>query len=237
MKSNYAKVGLLLVLVLSMGACTTTRQHAATDFQPPKGDFQVIVMRPDVSAGVLTASGMTERREDWSVQANQNVLAALQAEQAKRGGSIKIAQTAQDIGTSDELVAKLNQLHNAVGLSIRIHKYMPGMALPTKSGVFDWTLGELAIDLGRASDFDYALFLHAEDSFSSGGRVALQAVGFLGCVVGVCYVPAGGQQVAFASLVDLQSGRVVWYNHLQSTVGDIRTPEGAAELVEKWLAT
>jgi hypothetical protein len=46
---------------------------------------------------------------------------------------------------------------------------------------------------------------------------------------------SGGQQIAFASLVDLKTGKVVWFNVLSSTVGDIRTPEGANEMVGKLL--
>jgi hypothetical protein len=45
----------------------------------------------------------------------------------------------------------------------------------------------------------------------------------------------GGQQVAFASLVDLKTGSVVWFNVLTSGVGDIRTPEGANQMVGKLL--
>ena len=59
----------------------------------------------------------------------------------------------------------------------------------------------------------------------------------LGCVVGVCVMPNGGIQQAFVSLVDLKTGNVVWFNYLVSPVGDIRTPEGAAKMVDKLLET
>jgi hypothetical protein len=85
-----------------------------------------------------------------------------------------------------------------------MHKFSRQAALPTKDGVFDWTLGEIAVQYGRESGYDYALFLYARDSFASNGRVALQAVGYLGCMVGVCAVAPGGSQTAFASLVDLK---------------------------------
>jgi hypothetical protein len=115
-----------------------------------------------------------------------------------------------------------------------MHKY--GMQpLPTKKDRFDWTLGEQAVAFGAATHYDYALFLHAEDSFSSGGRRALQAAGFLGCLVGVCVAVSGGQEIAFASLVDLKTGEVIWFNSLVSGLGDIRTPEGANEMVVKLL--
>ena len=90
---------------------------------------------------------------------------------------------------------------------------------------------------------DYALFLHAEDSFASTGRVALQMLGIAGCAVGFCAPNiGGGGQFAYASLVDLRTGEVVWFNVLQTgsqiagiKFGDIRTPDGAATMVERLL--
>jgi hypothetical protein len=39
----------------------------------------------------------------------------------------------------------------------------------------------------------------------------------------------GGAQVGFASLVDLNTGNVVWFNQLARGSGDMRTPETARE--------
>lgn len=225
----------LALSMLALAACTTTKQHAAVDFKPPAGNYRLIVMRPDVTVSLLTAGGQLEQREDWSTKARENVIAALKEQQAKRGGNAAIAVTAKDAGADPAMVTQLDRLHEAVGRSIRLHKYTPGFELPTKKNAFDWTLGQLAVDYGRASGYDYALFLYAEDSFSSGGRVALQAVSMLGCVVGVCYIPPGGQQIAFVSLVDLKTGYVVWYNFLFSEKGDIREPDGARDMVDRLL--
>lgn len=231
------RIGLvaLATSVLALTACTTTKQHAAADFRPPQGSYRLIVMRPDIAVSLLTAGGQLEPREDWTNAARDNVIAALKGQQAKRGGNAVIAVTAEDANADPEIVMQLDRLHEAVGRSIRLHKYTPGFELPTKKNAFDWTLGQLAVEYGRASGYDYALFLYAEDSFSSGGRVALQAVSMLGCVVGVCFIPHGGQQIAFVSLVDLKSGNVVWYNYLYSEKGDIREPDGASELVDRLL--
>lgn len=57
----------------------------------------------------------------------------------------------------------------------------------------------------------------------------------MGCMVGVCIMPGGGQQAAFVSLVDLHTGQIVWYNYLASTVGDIRTQDGADKVVHDLL--
>jgi hypothetical protein len=224
------------VLALALGGCTTTKQVRDLGFRPPEGSYRMIVMRPDVSVGLLTAGGTIEHREDWTEQARANLLAALGTQQAGHGGTVKIAATRAETGADPLLVADLDQLQGAVDQAIALHKYgVATMALPTKKGVFDWTLGEGAVRFGQATGYDYALFLHAEDSFSSSGRVALQAVSLLGCAVGVCLMPHGGQQVAYASLVDLKTGRVVWFNMLHASVGDIRTPEGAATMVTRLL--
>ena len=223
-------LGALAASALALAGCTSTKQFSDIGFRPPEGSYKLMVMRPDVSVGLLTAGGQVEPRQEWTDAARANLLKSLEAQQTGRGGSLKVAATREETGADPAMVADLDRLHQAVGNSIRLHKYA-GQMLPTKKDRFDWTLGEQAVAFGQATGYDYALFLHAEDSFASTGRVALQAVGFLGCMVGVCLMPGGGQQAAFVSLVDLKTGKVVWFNALASSVGDIRTQEGADKMV------
>ena len=230
------KVTACLSLVLLASACTTTKDFSATGYAAPKAGYKLVVMEPDVSVSLLTMGGLTEPREDWTNQASESVLKALQKHQASRGGSTTIAMSRDDAGGDTDALRDLVSLHNAVGQAIFVHKYA-GLKLPTKKDKFDWTLGESAVEFGQQSGFDYALFLHAENSFSSGARKGLQVAGMLSCAVGVCVGVSGGQQIAFASLVDLDSGRVTWFNVLSSTVGDIRTEEGAEKMVTKLLET
>ena len=64
-----------------------------------------------------------------------------------------------------------------------------------------------------------------------------------GCVIGFCAPNiGGGGQFAYASLVDLRTGEVVWFNVMQAgtqiagiKMGDIRTQQGAAQLVDRLL--
>jgi hypothetical protein len=224
-------------LLLCLGGCATTTQHSSDSFRKPAGSYRLIVMKPDISVSVLTAGGMNEPRADWTLTARENVLTSLRQQQGKHGGSMKVVFASTSAANDDPTLSELDRLHAAVGQSILLHMYTPGQALPTKKNAFDWTLGRLATDYGKSTGQDYALFLYARDSFSSGGRVALQAMSMLGCVVGVCVMPGGGVQQAFVSLVDLKTGDVVWFNYLLSSVGDIRTPEGADKMVNKLLET
>ena len=241
-----SRLGLVVVLSASvaMSACVQSRQIADLQFTPPQGDFKLLVMRPDVTVNSVTTGGLPEPRADWTEQARANVIAAMQAQQAERGGNVQVlARRDQLAGVSAEAVADLERLHSAVGNSIALHKYL-GAGLPTKRNQgLDWTLGEEAVSLGQKSGYQYALFLHAEDNIVSGGRVALQVLGIAGCFVGFCAPNiGGGGQFAYASLVDLRTGEVVWFNVLQTgsqiagiKFGDMRTPEGAAQMVERLL--
>jgi len=241
MRGNLIAVG---AAGLALSACVQTKQYADVQFAVPQGDYKLLVMRPDVTVGSVTTGGLVEPRADWTDAARANLLAALRAQQAGRGGNVLILERRDALpGVDAETIAELERLHYAVGSSIALHKYS-GAHLPTKRGKgLDWTLGADAIALGRKSNMDYALFLHAEDSFASTGRVALQVLGIAGCAVGFCAPNiGGGGQFAYASLVDLRTGEVVWFNVLQARsqiagikMGDIRTADGAAVMVERLL--
>jgi hypothetical protein len=236
---------LLLVpaAALTLAGCVSTRQVADVQFEPPQGNYSLVVMRPDVQVGTVTTGGLVEPRAEWTEQARTNLLAALRDQQAGRGGRTMILERRDAVrGIEAQTVADLERLHTAVGNSIIVHKYALGNQLPTKRRGIDWTLGEDAVKFGRATGMDYALFLYAQDSSASSGRVALQVLGLAGCFVGFCAPVGGGSQVAFASLVDLKTGDVVWFNVLQTnsqlpgvSFGDIRTPDGAAQMVDRLL--
>jgi hypothetical protein len=227
-----------------LSACVQTRQYADLQFTPPQGDYKLLVLRPDVEVGSVTTGGLVEPRADWTEQARANVIAALRAEQAARGGKALILDRRDALpGVPAEQVANIERLNAAVSQSVALHKYLR-VTLPTKRRRdLDYTLGEEAVQFGRKTGYDYALFLHAEDSFASTGRVALQVLGIAGCFVGFCAPNIGGAgQFAYASLVDLHTGDVVWFNVLQAgsqvagiKMGDIRTPEGAAQMVDRLL--
>ncbi|TDI64474.1 MAG: hypothetical protein E2O90_09770 [Alphaproteobacteria bacterium] len=102
----------------------------------------------------------------------------------------------------------------------------PRFRLPTKKDKFAWTMGPGTAYLKQKYGADYALFVFVRDSYSSSGRVA--AIIFA-ALLGVQI--QGGVQLGFSSLVDLNTGEVVWFNRLFRGTGDLRTPAGANETV------
>jgi hypothetical protein len=237
-------VAFALAASVALGACVQTRQYADVQFTPPQGDYRLLVLRPDVTVGSLTTGGMVEPRAEWTDEARANIIAALRAQQAARGGNVTIIDHRNELpGVPEQELADVERLNFVVDESIVDAKYL-GNSLPTKRGRgLDWTLGADAVKLGQKSGYDYALFLHAEDQVASGGRIALGIVGLAGCIVGFCAPNIGGaEQLDYASLVDLKTGEVVWFNVVDAAsqvpgikFGDLRTPQGAAQMVERLL--
>ena len=233
-----------LAACAGLSACVQTRQFADVQFTPPSGEYKLLVLRPDVTVGSLTTGGMVQPRADWTEQARTSIVQALRAQQASRGGNITIIEHRDQLaGVGEQELADVERLNFAVDQSIVLHKYL-GDYLPTKRRKgLEWTLGADAVKLGQKTGYDYALFLHAEDEVASGGRVALGLLGLAGCFIGFCAPNVGGQQqLDYASLVDLKTGQVVWFNVVSAgsqvpgiKFGDLRTPQGAAQMVERLL--
>jgi len=235
---------LALAASLAASGCVETRQYADLQFTIPQGDYKLIVLRPDVSVGSITTGGMVEPRADWTEQARTSITEALKKQQAARGGQVLFIERRNEIpGVTPQELADIERLNYAVDQSIVLHKYL-GDYLPTKHGKgLDWTLGQDAVRLGEKSGYDYALFLHAEDQVASTGTIALGVLGIAGCFVGFCAPNIGGAtQLDYASLVDLKTGQVVWFNVVRAgsqvpgiKFGDLRTAEGADQMVERLL--
>ena len=211
-----------------LAACASSQPKTFSGtFAPPPAGSRIVVMTPDVQLGVLTAAGLQEPREDWSRSARDGLARAIASQIAREGHTT----TSLDPATAMEgRVGQIIRLHDAVGTSILAVNY-GGANLPTRRRNFEWTLGEGVQELATANNADYALFITARGSYASSGRVATMVVGAL---LGAS-VPLGGQQ-AFASLVDLRTGNVIWFNVAQASPNqDMRDPGGAVSFTSTLL--
>lgn len=211
-----------------LAACASSQPKTFTGtFSPPPAGSRIVVMTPDVQLGVLTAAGLQEPREDWSRSARDGLAGAIASQIAREGHTT----SALDPATAMEgRVGQIIRLHDAVGTSILAVNY-GGANLPTRRRNFEWTLGDGVQELATTYNADYALFITARGSYASSGRVATMVVGAL---LGAS-VPLGGQQ-AFASLVDLRTGNVIWFNVAQASPNqDMRDPGGAVSFTSTLL--
>jgi hypothetical protein len=211
---------------MSFAAACSTKSFQTADLQPIGENDRVVVMPLDIEVSELTVAGLEEPNAAWTRQAKFNVDQALTEVLAEHN---EVRVPFDPLSAEDPDVVQAIKLHEAVGSAILVHKYFGSgvYALPTKKDRFDWTLAEAVEPIRKSYDADYALFLFLRDSFSSTGRAALMVtMAVLG--VGI----QGGTQVGFASLVDLKSGEVLWFNVLARGTGDIRNTTQAKEAIE-----
>ncbi len=201
---------------------------------PSDKPVTIVLMRPDTDVGELAAGGLPQPNADWTKAARANLAEALKGDAAAKKLDLKVID--EQSGDAGQLVADYTALHQAVADAIIQHKYY-GARLPTKKDKFDWTMGPGAQKLADLSGGNYALFLFTRDNFASASRKSMQVAGMLGCLVGFCMIVTGGQHVAYASLVELSSGNVVWFNVLRGSKGDVREKEGAADMVTAIMAS
>lgn len=211
--------------MLLLAACTHTNVQLAsqTGPKPPSGS-KILVVQPDVELSTLTMAGLLEPRADWSQQGRDNL--AREVAEVIQGSQHQVKVL--DPSTALEgRPGQLLRLNEAVISSIGL-----GATLPTKKDNFDWTIGEGAKVLAETYDADYALFTYGRGSYSSGGR---KAAWLVMAAAGVS-LPMGSQ-TAYASLVDLKTGQVVWYNVAVPTngAGDMRSEAGAESLTTSLL--
>lgn len=187
----------------------------------------ILVLPVDVELYSLSAGGVAEPRADWTQTAAGHMKQALQA----RIDELGLRSRHADEAHAEEFAEQVS-LHAAVAQSIAVHHAMGGtMALPTKREQLDWTFGDAMQGLQGRSGARYGLFVWVRDSYASAERkAAMVAMALLG--IGL----TGGLQVGYASLVDLQTGQVLWFNRLARASGDLREAEPAAESMKALLA-
>jgi len=233
-----AKPGCLLLLACCIAACATqpvSSGRVNPGLQQKQGLIRTVMILPAVvHVEALSAGGVHEEQEEWSRQAERNVITAIE-EQLKAKSGLQIEYLSPDSLPQETKanLAETQALFDAVNISILLHTYGPEpMRFPDKVNNFDYSLGMEVNKL--AGQADALLIVRAEDHISTESRKALQVASVvLGALVGVVVVPAGGTTVASAALVDAQNGSLLWYNWIGSSGGyDLREAASTNSLIE-----
>jgi hypothetical protein len=219
------RVTLVLALALLLPAVAVAQsKNLAPGFNLlPKGS-KVVIMPTDIELFSISGGGVLEPKADWTEAASRFFSEAMVRKKQSLGlDSVQLTEK-----DADEL-ADVNALHGAVARAIGMHHF--GMfSLPTKDGKLDWSLGESVQAIRKATGADYAVFSWVRDSYASAERkAAMIALAIMGVGIG------GGMQVGYASLVDLKTGQVLWFNQLVRGSGDLREADKAAETLDSLL--
>lgn len=213
----------MLASAMLLTACATGTSNVQTvDHLDSVGDDpRIVLMPPDIRYYLLTAGGVAEPHAEWTTAAQENFAEATLAYADSIGADLKLLDK-DDLGTEE---IRYETLHSAVGLTVLTH-YFGMVKLPSKGTDFDWSLGPEISAIGENHDADYALFVFYRDHQASGGRIAF-AILAAAAGVGV----GAGSEGGFASLVDLKTGDIVWFNVVSAGSGELRDRDGAAAAV------
>jgi len=217
---------LLGILAVFAGCASTQNAQQIEILETVAENPRVILMPPDIKYYLVTTGGIPEPHVEWTEAAERNFGNAIQEFAVSIGTDLTIIDR-NNLGATH---IKYEKLHSAVGMTILDHQF--GMfKLPSKGNgeVFDWSLGPEISALADEHDADYALFVYYRDQQASGGRVAFAIL----AAAATQSVMSTGAEYGFASLVDLRTGDIVWFNVVNAGSGELRDAEGAAMAVDQ----
>jgi hypothetical protein len=217
----------LLALLLAAGAAQAQDAPGAKlapGFSSLPAASRLVVVPPDMELYSISAGGIEEPRADWTEQAQKNLAAAFAADHKHLGAQVSQLSVAQMDEFSD-----IQALHRAVAAAISMH-HLGNLKLPTKNDQLDWSLGDAVQPLKAKTGADYALFTYLRDTYASNER----KLTMLGLALFGTFTPPG-EQVGYASLVDLRTGRVVWFSGIERSWGDLRDGGSAGETLDALL--
>jgi hypothetical protein len=235
---------LLAAAAYALSGCVTAVSYRANPrFQDQARRIRTVALLPsDIKVYQIDAGGVREEIAEWSAQARNNVITALDNElRAKTQFLLKIEN--EDSLTEEKArLEETRALYAAVSAMILLHTYpnpnTPSHLFEEKLKNFDYSLGNEVSDLANGADA--LLFLEAQDHIWTPGRQALQALGVIlgigaGVATGVVVIPQmGGGTGVRAALVDSGTGDILWINAVGSGAGkDLRDPASAREMVRE----
>lgn len=214
----------IIITILLVGCATPGTVRKIDRLETVGDNARFLIMTPDVKYYLLTTGGVPLVQAEWTESARVNFSKSLQDFAEER--NIEIVTTAQGSQLTDTEIS-YQKLYSAVGSSILTHHY-GRYKLPTKYNSFDWTLGPGIEVIGKKYGADYALFSYYRDYQGSGGRIAFSLVAALLLLP----IPAGGE-FGFASLVDLRTGDIVWFNRVGYTDGELMEQDSARTTIDE----
>jgi hypothetical protein len=219
-----ALVLLSAALSLCLAGCAVTRNAQQIEtLGSDGGPVKVLLMPPDIRYYLVTAGGVPEPHAEWTEAARRNFSAAVQKHAENIGTELEVLDD-KDMRPEE---IRYQTLHEAVGHAVMAHHFGKSKKLPSKKGAFDWSLGPGVREIAEEHDADYALFAFYRDEQASGGRLALTLI----VAAAAGYLDDKNAEHGFASLVDLKSGDLVWFNVVSAGSGELRDAEGAQAAV------
>jgi len=216
------KIIYIVLSVIILSGCSSNKAIVAIDYFPPQTKT-IVLLESDIELSEHTVGGMLVPKSDWTKLAKENLNKAIQNKLNSIRANVK---NISENNALDQKGIQLMKTMAAMGNTVLIHNFIANASLPTKKDNPVWSMGKETSYLKQKYNADYGLFFFVRDQFTSDAR---QATKIFAALLGIQM--AAAIQQAYAGIVDLENGKLVWFNHLLKTSGDTRTQKGANEMI------
>ena len=239
---NFYKRGFVFLFACIMfSACAIAENNRSNAQLNPQVNVKlesinsIMVIPLKTNVYEITAGGVQEEMDEWSFQARNNVMTAIQGELEKKP-MIFIKPFEETLLSANQKsnLKETEALFDAVNYSIIVHTYgPPEQRFTDKVTNFNYSLGPEVQGLAR--DSDALLFVSLSDQIATSGRKALQAgSAIFGALVGFAVIFHFGSTTLCIALVDTDTGSILWYNyHGSKGIHDLRNPINTTTLIKQ----
>lgn len=217
---------LCITALTACGGANTRHKVHYTLVEAQKPQPKKILLLPlDVKVKELSAGGVVEEVEEWTITAKSNMQASLASYDTKNE-DIEFVRLPELSPDEKEILDEHIALYHHVVTGAYNTTRFPFEAWKHKREKFDYTVGEGLAFLMRKTNADAALYILGEDVISSDGRkAAMVFAAALGVAIQM------GHTVLIGGVVDLESGDILWFDYAGSGVTDMRNPESSDKMV------
>jgi len=240
-----ARAALLIAAFFLCGASWAQPSTLAPGFDRLPPGARVVLLTPNLAIAEVDMDNVLTPQPEWA----RTIAGHFRQLYLARGSTWKIQFV--ELASQDEAAfADLQRLNEAVGAAIEWHHFGDRkQRLTAKKGELDWSIGQSAAALKQRTGADYALFTVVLDFRPTDARELVQssiALISLGAAAKTGASPAYGMRLAIAgrlqnarvTLVELNTGRIVWasfplwWSSRQRGTYDFRERDQAEEAID-----
>ena len=221
---------------LSATACTKAAVSSKfEDFLDQPRVMRVVLMPLDIELSELTAGGQLEPKAEWTVKATEAFTSALEKKLNQKNAKLIVGEIPSHNPEKAHTYYQLIKLNEVLAQTVMAHHFNAQLRLPTKNGELDWNLGPGVQVIREDYDADYALFIDIQDVYVSKARMGLVLLAAGLQLNPFMLMSLPGFQEGYISLVDLETGDLVWFYPFSRRTGDLRDHESAFDVAEDLL--
>jgi len=210
---NYSKLIFLLMIgiIFIINGCANIEKVHYSQLKFEKEKIKKICLISQIKVYQLTAGGIREYREDYTRQAKKNIEKAIKIEIKEKLNSVVLLLPNSTAPDKEEILKELSILYSYIQRGIYFNHFYKKQKVQKVIDSFNYPNLREFKDIFQEVGTNYFLFFWGVDNISTGGRIALQvATMLIASAVGVSVHPNMGISIMNVSLVNVDTGRLLW---------------------------